>query len=724
MIIDEIKIPKGNLNHFFIGGMNYSEDFSFQESRNSYPFSTYYINRVEDVIEDGIRYRSLFYCKLPLICLQFDNRCLCVEFDLPAQVDGSEVFPFVGLQETDKHYKVIFKHFPEIHLKEKESAWLGFGSRRRIQVPGNKPEFEVKTYAKEDWKEAVLDFFDERGRAGMEDFDPGFRMRAAKEALFRSYDSDLGTFLQLPWKGRTGFAFSKYSYSLLSFEAKRLFYFADCYKKTEDEQLREWASNLAELFKNPDLYRSAEKGIYWCNMTHFDGSKLRGNSYLGVGFAGYPGGQGTISFNVGRYLKKENDPELRELLKKNLEFIISKQNRDGSWNAVVDEEFDFLNFMRNFQGKCEGATAENCRALIVGYEIFEDDRYLRSIEKGLSFLERENVICRNVLRDIGLNEPEGFSAILAANAFLEAYNLFGDERYLEYARTYICHLLTYFYWYGSLKGYFHPITESITPRISPFESLMAVKVFHRFSKMTGEKTWKKFRDMLFRRTLELVNTDGGLSEGVFIKYPEGFHGLGMEQTFATSELLHVCSIYGAYSSERKEREEIHIQETSDKIIVEDSVEINKDRFRIAANGQELDILMSDPYSFGSRIKTEANNILRRLAPLNSILDIGYVFKGVEPTRRKDELRSILPFIDSFSVKKNDVCVAAEAILPYHKVKCEIYKKDSDLKLNLIIDVRKHDVQCSKVTVSFGDYYDETIKTNWTQGGKYCREIDI
>ena len=55
-----------------------------------------------------------------------------------------------------------------------------------------------------------------------------------KSVLFRSFDNEFGTFLQLPWTNSTGFCMDKYSYSLPGFDAKRLNYFQELYEKTGD----------------------------------------------------------------------------------------------------------------------------------------------------------------------------------------------------------------------------------------------------------------------------------------------------------------------------------------------------------------------------------------------------------------------------------------------------------------------------------------------------------
>ncbi|HEX08396.1 MAG TPA: hypothetical protein ENG38_01135, partial [Thermoplasmatales archaeon] len=94
------------LLYSFVGGMWYSRDRFSLESKISlpYPFSTYYITKVLDKEYSGSICRSLYYVKMPLIVLQFEDKCICVEFDPVVKVDDVEVLPFVSLSEEEGYY--------------------------------------------------------------------------------------------------------------------------------------------------------------------------------------------------------------------------------------------------------------------------------------------------------------------------------------------------------------------------------------------------------------------------------------------------------------------------------------------------------------------------------------------------------------------------------------------------------------------------------------------
>lgn len=716
MLIKKIKISKGKLLYFFIGGMVYNEKFSFDTgSRNRYPFTTYYVSKIMDKTEDGIKYKSLIYCKLPLICLQFENYCRCIEFDLPAKCEGEEITPFVGLRETEDFYEIIFKYFPEITVKQKDNPWLGFAKKKKINLTEGDVVFKVIQYNKKTWKEAVYDFF-KKQNIKRKTIETKELMLKVKEALFRSYDHETGTFLQMPWTNSTGFCLDGCSYSLLGFEAKRLNYFQELYEKTGDSDYRMWTEKLEKLFLNPDLFTEAKDGFVWYNSTHYNGRRLSGLFYLDVGYAGYPPGQATISLNLGEYLERKKNKRLEALLKKNLDYITKTQNSDGSWFAALPYEFS----LRKWK-KSQGSTAECARALLKGYQIFKNNRYKESAKKALRYLEKENIICKNVLRDTGINEPEAFSAIMVVDAFLDAYELLGIKKYLHYAKDYACYMLTWFYWYGDLKGYFHPISESITPRISPFESLMTVKTFNRLYKKTKEKIWKDISDQLFSRVLEVIDSNSALSEGIFPRLDGSLYPLPMEQTFATTELLHACLLYGSYKHKEAKKEKMKIEEKEDCYILEDSVKIGKRAFHFSTGDRKIDFLVSHPYGVKSRFRTKISLFLRKSMLLSSLRYAKYPLTGIVPPRiKKTHAEPFERHVTKYCAEKGKDNITVTVELPYHKMEARIFKSVK-IKMELMIQVNGHDLGCDKVIINDTDY---TLDSNWTNGGLFKKVVEL
>lgn len=715
--LKKIRVKKESLEYFFIGGMVYNKKLSFDTgSRNSYPFTSYFVDKVEDITEDGVRYRSLIYCKLPLICLQFKNHCKCIEFELPAKCGNKEVVPFVGLEESENYYEIIFKIFPEFYIREKKNAWLGFSKVKKIKMPSGKLMFKVKEYEKKDWTYAVKEFF-EKQKIKYKLTVTGESIKKIKNALFRSYDDLLGTFIQMPWKNVTGFCMDKYSYSLLGFEAKRLNYFQQLYEKTNDPDYLHWTKKLEKLFLNKDLYREGNKGLVWYNTTHFNGKKLNGFFYLDIGYGGYPPGQATIAFNLGEYLERRKNEKLKRLLKKSLKYILNTQNKDGSWYSAIPSG----GISKRKWEESEGSTGSCVRALLKGYEIFKDKKYVRSSKKALKFLERKNIICRNSLRDIAINEPEAFSAIVVLNAFLDAFEVFKKEKYLEFAKRYAYYLLGWAYWYGDLKGFFHPISESINPRISPYETLLLVNSFKRLSKKTHETFWSDISNYLFSKVLGVVDKNNGLSEGIFPKINGGFYGLPMEQTFATAELLYTCFIYNSYRYKKPKKLKLNVKEKNGYLILEDTVKINEREYEIKINGRKLKIEFSRPYKIRSKLYTKFSKSMRRFGLLNMARDIEYLFTGVHtPKRKKPSLELVDSYVKKFELEEGKDEVVVKVHTDFHKIRIRFYKAPK-LRMEMKIFVKEHDLVCDRVLINGKDY---TLDTNWTNGGIFKKEIII
>ncbi|MCD6368058.1 MAG: hypothetical protein J7L45_03155, partial [Candidatus Aenigmarchaeota archaeon] len=527
----------------------------------------------------------------------------------------------------------------------------------------------------------------------------------------------LGTFIQMPWRNSTGFCMDKYSYSLLGFEAKRLNYFQRLYERTKDPDYLHWVKRLEILFLNKNLYTRKDDGIVWYNTTHFDGKKLRGFFYLDIGYEGYPPGQATISYNIAEYLKSNKNSKLKKILRENLEYILKTQNDDGSWYSALPSG----KLKKRAWEISEGSTGSCVRALLKGYEIFKDKRYLEASVKALNFLDRKNIICKNVLRDISINEPEAFSAIVVLDAFLDAFGILKKNKYLKLAERYAKHLLGWIYWHDDFRGFFHPISETISPRISPYETLLLIKTFKRLSKITGEMFWSEIADYLFSKIIDLVDDNYALPEGIFPKMDGSFQYLPMDQTFVTTELLEVLSMYGEYSYKRPKKRRLNIAEKNGYLNLENVVRINTNKFEIYLRGKKLRIDFYSPYDRLSEIKTKLSKMLRILGFLNSARDIKYLVRGVEPPRKSTgSLNSLESYIRSFNINKKEDEVMINVGTRIYDVQINFYRTDH-LKMSIKILTKDHDLICDKVLINGKDF---TLSSNWTNGGVFKKEFDV
>ena len=169
-----------------------------------------------------------------------------------------------------------------------------------------------------------------------------------------------------------------------------------------------------------------------------------------------------------------------------------------------------------------------------------------------------------------LNEPEAFSAIIIIDAFLDGYEITNDKKYLENAINYAYYTLTWFY-LNQLENdpynfNFHPISFSITPRISPYENFWIVSKYIRLYKITKDIFWKKIAINSYNAGTSWITDNGGLCEGVFPNFKNELNLLPMEQTFATTELMNASTSF----FEKIKSEEI------DSIIQDKNFKIKKD----------------------------------------------------------------------------------------------------------------------------------------------------
>lgn len=554
-LLKTIHIPKIEpFSYAFLGGMWYSKDqFSFFNKNISipYPFSTYYTTKILDKTIEDVPCKSAIYVKMPVFVIQFSNTCYLITFDPYIHLHDLEIFPFIQLKESKKTYDISFYLSTSYPIKQKDHAWLGRGKKTSRYHPLKKGDcfcFSTKTTEYDSWEEGILSTLQSNlvsKNNNPLDKPPKEVFFKAKRALFRSYDHVRGTFLQLPWRDSLGFTFVNSSYSLVSYEAVRLDYFSHWYQQTKEIDYARWMEKIKELFINPAIHTTPKKqgkGLIWYNMTTLTKNGLAGYFYMDTGYAGYPGGQATIDLHLLNYLKRYPDKELEQLVHQSLLYIQSTQREDGSWPMAIKQE-GLLRFRPEKLDlfTTHGGTAEATRALLRGSTYFNDEQMKIAAKKGLTFLVDTNPICYNGLRDIGIMEPEAFSAVSIIDMFLDAYELTSEDAYLHHAKTYAIYTLPWIYQWGTtylpFMFNFHPISSSITPRLSPYESAWIISTYHRLAKHTQESFWDTLNKELYRHLTSYISSTGGLSEGVF---PEGFTGvkpLPMEQTFATIELM-------------------------------------------------------------------------------------------------------------------------------------------------------------------------------------------
>lgn len=797
-LLKKIKIKKEKLKYSFIGGMWYTHDtFSFDQNISlPFPFSTYYTYKILDKEYENQMYRSLIYVKAPLMILQLKDQCYCIEFDSVVQIKGEDVFPFIGLSEDDSHYIISFYLFDSIDIKHKQSAWLGRGKKETLTInlsKGDNFSFAANLSTYDTWEDAVSTFMKKQlsgKKPAIEN--PQRIFQNAKQALWRSYDDISGSFLQLPWKYSPGFTFQHSSYSLLSYEAVRLDYFSKWNKELKDEQLDLWIKKLEKHFINPELYSSPSKqgdGIIWYNMTNLTKHGLQGYFYMDCGYAGYPGGQATIALHLLRYIQRTPNGEIKKIVKQSLKYILSTQKKDGSWPMAIKQE-GIIRFRpeKLSEYTSHGGTAEAVQALLLASTIYKSKKYMKSAEKALSYLKTSHPICYNGLRDIGIMEPEAFSTVSVIHAFLDGYDHTKNEEYLQQAYTYSMYLVTWIYLYDTqqwnLRYDFHPISYSITPRLSPYESVWVVSTFLRLYTYSKKDFWLTLARLSYNAVLPWISSNGGLSEGVFPQYQGTLESLPMEQTFATAELMNASYQFMQKDQRsqllkkeiQKKDKKIQFKKEKDVLLIEyNNTVICKIKsstcqiiylHTVDLGPQGISFSFNGPYSMKNKVKQKMKKHLRGPSGkyLLGVKDATYAVTGVKPPKTKQHNT-----IDYFSnhivdhnieiTNNNAASIQCSSI--YHKITMNItaYKKDKKFVISinpLTIQTLAHDLETTKMFIPLidspvtkldektlslpgctleGDFQtiqsidnqtgiDKTLATNWTHGGIYKGEFII
>lgn len=758
-ILDSRKLDE-DPDYWFIGGSRYGEgEISIEsEAEIEYPYTTYYTKRVQPFKDEGRKYVPLSEINLPVIVLQFEENCLAAEIEPVIKTEEGPVHHFISYDKEDKKLEIVRPE--KFEKKEKDSEWLGKAETQEYEN-SQVEEYELEFEEFENWKKAVKSIIEreapDKERVGM---DLTGLFSRSRDWLYRSWDQDQGIFLQLPWREKPGFALDEYSYALTSNEAVRANYFDRMAEETGQKEFGKWSRRIIENLKKGSLRKSSVnpgEGMVWYNSIIFNGSDLSGEFYLGTGYFGYPGGQSTISLNLIQYLERNSDSELEDLVRENLRYITSTQKENGHWPAALKQELELPFKSSKFYGlKSEGATGQSIRALLAAYKYFGEEKYLESAEKGLKALETDSPICRNGLRDIGTQEPEGFSAFSVIDAFLDAHDTLGQEKYLKQAETYCLYLSTWISTYRSekldLRGNCHPISETITQRISPYETVKASKTFLRVGEYLERDLWRKIAHYTLKKAISSINDTGGMSEGVFYDFNAGINNLETEQTFATVELMDTILKF----IERPEklanqvREEEEISSISPRIkdsrlVFEDIAIFDLERFGfIEVKNEEIDqnLVFQGAYGAREKIKSHVLTELRKSKFLIAPKDTRYLWTGVKPGKTSGKAKKFQDIGKTINTEEEENKVKFSVETEIYNIEGEAKNLASGPQVEFKITTDKHDVQTDRVLLesdsklpedveiilenseTVEDGFDISRKANWTHAGVYKGKLQL
>lgn len=665
----------GKPDYSFVGGMFYTKDDEFDLDKKldlNFPYTSYCKFRVPGIKKYGKFWKSLVYSKMPIVAVQSNNKLFAVEFEpVIKSSKGKEIVPFIAMKSKKGKVSVSFAIFGKFPIMRKKEIWMGFGKRREINYEfsgGEKIKLCFKlTDMNGSWNDFTIAYF--RGRIKNEKLNYDSVKKNAgnvKTAFWRAWDDKLGAFAQLPWKNCPGFSLDNLTWGLTSYESVNMNYFRDYFMESGDMDYLYWSHRLEKIFTNPKIVRKPRfgRGIIWKELTGVSGRELLGVTYLYTGYAGYPGGQATIALNLMNYGLKERREELLKLGRSSLEYIVSTQNRDGSWPAAKRQIPEFPVRSSSYEKlKTTGGSAECVRALLLGWKFFGDKKFFYSAMHGLEFLKPSKgnaCIGVNVLRDIGKDEIEGLSAVYAVNAFLDSYEMTGKKEFLSSALIWASHMLTWFYMWESeivkLKGFFHPISQSITPRISPYESVLIVPLCARLFEKTKDVLWKNIALMEYGKISRYIEPDGGLCECYFPDWLDGISSIPMEQTFATAELLNasmaiskLCNISLKIKNKNQPRcigKKIGYSKNNDFVeAFQNGKSIAKfdfKNFSIYIEKKRAELSLFNPYSKKNMIKESLRSRLAGgFAITNAPSDIYSIISGVKAPEKEIAARLCL-----------------------------------------------------------------------------------
>ncbi len=751
-------------DYWFLGGTIYrtGPDFSMAGDADiTYPYTTYYRRKIEPFRHDGIFYRPLAELVLPLLAMDTGESCTAARLDPAIMTGDGPAYPFIGYDPDARAFRIVL---PDTYtVLAKDAEWLGTGTRLTRDNP-SVPDYAVPVAEHDDWQAAVRSLVRDASRdpprVDADTVNTAFH--DATRALSRSWDARNGTFLQLPWRDRPGFALDAYSYGLLAHEAERLALFTDL--ADLDGPFRTWRDNLIHLFTGDaftidDL--NTGDGTAWYNTLEYDGTGLHGSVYLGTGYYGYPGGQATIARSL--LAAADRVDGLTGRAHATLEYLVSTQEPDGGWPKALHQDRELPFDEDPWTVQSEGATAECVRALLHGWQRFGDDRYRDAAERGLARLETRSPVCRNGLRDIGTDEPEGFSAFAAVHAFLDAHDVLGDDAYLDTAETYASYLLTWTYWSETgldLRGIAHPISETITMRISPYETLLAAEVFDRLAGTTGDDLWSDLYEWSLARALEFRNRDGGLSEGVFFDHTGETFPLHTAQTFATAELVKILSRDDRFdpgTPEPARGDAVPVERDGSMLHVPAAgVSIDADGFRvtrIAGEDVDGDLRFAGPYTFAGRAYRKLMETVRGHRLLAGLRHADYLWNGVHARDIDLPATALADAPHSHAVGMADGTATFQVATAIHTVNGHVSAyRDGDtvtVDIPFTVHTRHHDVPCTGVTFALPgfapdgdllsrgdgrvaldggipekDGFDLSLAANWTHGGVYHGTLSI
>jgi hypothetical protein len=556
------------LDEFFskgalVGGRRYELHGSgpLRGRKLGFPYNTYFKFR----IKARAPYDAGVFSKMPIACWQERDRAFAVIYPKELTLPHGPLPLFIKTSGVGAGVEFAAALMAEFDVERKQLGWFGAGVDRRKREcalsKGQSFEAAFTLVAADTWVECVRhcekklykaeDSFEEPSPESL-----ASGLNAAVRYYDRVWDSKNRTHMHLPVKGQPRFESVEFKHSHVTDDITKLVLYERLIRMGCGELLARKRELLAKLTEGAYCFRR-DGARLWHTTTYFNGEGLDAFTHHGVGFVGFPGGMATVARRLFEYCSLGDGTALAEMAGSAADWLLEKQNKDGSWPASVDKA-------RSGKG-CVASTAEAARALVAGHMRTERSEYRAAAKAGMRYISRDESFfeCRQYLRDVDCDNFDGMTAEACVHAALDWHGLAGDGRALEQAEKWGYYALQWVRPRSTECGAepsFDGLSRSITPRVDVWGGLLIARAFMRLSNATGRESWRAHAWRLFGNIAGLQERDGGFSETWFLDFPSGLQSIIIEPTFVTDAfiefVLDACAGRGSHLGNilRAERE--------------------------------------------------------------------------------------------------------------------------------------------------------------------------
>jgi hypothetical protein len=312
-----------------------------------------------------------------------------------------------------------------------------------------------------------------------------------------------------------------------------------------DARLARFSQTAKAMLLRPAAHHEPAAGqLVFRNTAQIDPTRRRVqySDHLGVGLAGYPGGQATaLKALVERRLLGDTDDRLADVAQRGTAWLRAAQGADGGWCRSYAPPH-FLTADPGEEVRSIGACAEGAMALLGAYEAFGRRADRDAAEKALGLVAEhigDTMATTGFFRDCAPEETEGASAIFAGLAMREAARVLGDAYCSGRAETALNHALGWHRWW--LDAGMDSIQHSFTPRVALVQSVWAAEAYWRQAEATGDVFWREAAGKAIA-CLAYDALEPGFGDGVYNDEWLRPHPVGFDSSYAAGAVLHLTRL--------------------------------------------------------------------------------------------------------------------------------------------------------------------------------------